>query len=141
MVAGGDWTTADPLGLGGLLVDASRIAQLKRFGAFRKNDLLRVLVGAATRGLGIYSHQGDLRQPASARLAFRELGLAIGLSAVELIEEPVLALAPYLDLGADIRSFWLEPRHRETRIWSEHRDINEVMLATSLLPDGFLRIE
>jgi hypothetical protein len=141
MVAGGDWTTADPLGLGGLLVDASRIAQLKRFGAFRKNDLLLVLVGAAERGLGIYSHQGDLRQPASARLAFRELGLAIGLSAVELIEESVRTLAPHLDLGAGIRSFWLEPRHRETRIWSEHRDINEVMLATSLVPDGFLRIE
>jgi hypothetical protein len=26
------------------------------------------------------------------------------------------------------------------RSWSEHRDINEVMLATSLIPDGILKI-
>jgi hypothetical protein len=141
MVAGGNWATADPLGLGGLLVDASRIAQLQRLGAFPDKGLLLVLVEAAERGLGIYSYNEDLRQPASRRLAFRELGLAIGLSAVELIEEPVPTLAPYLDLGARIRSFWLELRNRETRLWAEHRDINEVMLATSLVPDGFLLIE
>ncbi len=32
-------------------------------------------------------------------------------------------------------------RRRDTgaaRTWSEHRDINEVMLATSLAPEGFL---
>jgi hypothetical protein len=141
MVAGGQWATADPLGLGGLLADASRVAQLQRFGAFRDSDLLSGLLGAAQRGLGIYSHQGDLRQPASRRLAFRELGLAIGLSAVDLIEEPLRTLAPYLDLGDRIRSFWLEPRHRETRIWLEHRDIDDVMLATSLVAEGFLLLE
>ena len=35
-------------------------------------------------------------------------------------------------------AFWLEPRHREVDTWKEHRDISEVMLATSLLPDGVL---
>ena len=141
MIAGQDWATADPLGLGGLLADAARVAQLMNVGAFAGTDLLDALLAAALRGLTAYARQGDLRHPASRRLAFRELGLAIGLSAVELIEESVRTLAPHLDLGAGIRSFWLEPRHRETRIWSEHRDINEVMLATSLVPDGFLRIE
>lgn len=38
----------------------------------------------------------------------------------------------------DIESFWRDPEHRQARIWSEHRDINEVMLATGLVPEGFL---
>jgi hypothetical protein len=33
----------------------------------------------------------------------------------------------------------LAPAHRETSLWAEHRDINDVMLATSLMPEGFLR--
>ena len=30
------------------------------------------------------------------------------------------------------------PRKRKTNTWTEHRDINMVMLATSLAPDGYL---
>jgi hypothetical protein len=155
MIAGQDWATADPLGLGGLLADASRVAQLMHLGAFAGSDLLHALLAAALRGLPGYARQGDLRRPASQRLAFRELGLAIGLSAVELIEnetgtehrhfsraaevrEQIQALAPYVVLGSEIKSFWLDPEHRETNVWSEHSDINEVMLATSLVPAGFL---
>jgi len=134
MIAGQDWATADPLGLGGLLADAARVAQLMNVGAFAGTDLLDALLAAALRGLTAYARQGDLTHPASRRLPFRELGLAIGLSAVEQIE----ALAPYVALGSEIKSFWLEPEHREARTWSEHRDINEVMLATSLVPAGFL---
>ena len=155
MIAGQDWATADPLGLGGLLADASRVAQLTHLGAFAGTHLLDALLDAALRGLAAYRRQNDLTFPASQRLAFRELGLAIGLSAVELIEEEtgtehrhfsrrgeiheqIQALAPYVALGSEIKSFWLDPEHRETRTWSEHRDINEVMLATSLVPAGFL---
>ena len=157
MIAGQDWATADPLGLGGLLADASRVAQLTHLGAFAGGELLDALLGAALRGLADYARQHDLGYPASGRLAFRELGLAIGLSAVELIEketgtehryfsrsaevhEQIQALAPYVALGSEIKSFWLDPEHRETHIWAEHRDINEVMLATSLVPAGFLLI-
>jgi len=155
MIAGQDWATADPLGLGGLLADASRVAQLMQLGALEGTDLLHDLLAAALRGLPEYLRQNDLRYPASRRLAFRELGLAIGLFAVERIErdvettqgsssrgaevrEQIEALAPYLTLGREIQSFWLHPLHREARTWSEHRDINEVMLATSLVPAGFL---
>ena len=155
MIAGQDWRTADPLGLGGLLADASRVAQLMHLGAFAEGDLLEALLVAALQGLAHYARQDDLRQPASRRLAFRELGLAIGLSAVELMEtgtehrqfsrgvevhERIQALAPYVELGSEIQAFWLDPEHRETRTWSEHRDINDVMLATSLVPAGFLFI-
>jgi hypothetical protein len=157
MIRGQDWATADPLGLGGLLADASRVAQLTHLGAFAGADLLDALLVAALRGLADYARQHDLRYPASRRLAFRELGLAIGLSALELIEketrtehrhfsrsaevhEQIRALTPYVALGSEIKSFWLDPEHRETHIWAEHRDINEVMLATSLVPSGFLFI-
>ena len=155
MIAGQDWATADPLGLGGLLTDASRVAQLMRLGTFAGTDLLHALLSAALRGLAGYVRQNELQYPASRRLAFRELGLAIGLCAVEVIEKEIekeqqrvpraaevdaqiKALAPYVTLGPEIKSFWLDPKHREALTWSEHRDINEVMLATSLVPIGFL---
>ena len=32
----------------------------------------------------------------------------------------------------------MHPAHRDTESWREHEDINEVMLATSLAPEGFL---
>jgi hypothetical protein len=157
MIEGQDWATADPLGLGGLLIDASRVAQLMHLGAFEGGDLLEDLLVAALRGLSHYAQRDDSRQPASRRLAFRELGLAIGLSAVELIEretetqhrqfsrraevqERIKELTPYVTLGSEITSFWLDPEHRDTRTWLEHRDINDVMLATSLVPAGFLVI-
>jgi hypothetical protein len=56
------------------------------------------------------------------------------------VHERIQALAPYVELGSEIQAFWLDPEHRETRTWSEHRDINDVMLATSLVPAGFLFI-
>ncbi|UTB31600.1 MAG: hypothetical protein NKF70_08605 [Methanobacterium sp. ERen5] len=39
-----------------------------------------------------------------------------------------------------IDEFWLDPKNQETMNWKEHRDINTVMLATTLYPDGFLII-
>jgi hypothetical protein len=147
--------TADPLGLGGLLSDACRVAQLMGQGAFAGGDLLEGLLAAAQEGLSQYSRYGDWQQPAPRRLAFRELGLAIGLSAIELLQKQMAedrrrlfaggepgarlrVLAPQVALGVAIVSFWLDPEHRLSRAWSEHRDINEVMLAASLVPEGFL---
>ena len=158
LIEGQDWTTADPLGLGGLLMDASRVAQLMRLGAFDEGDLLEALLAAALSGLSHYERRNDLKAPASRRLAFRELGLAIGLCAVELTEEEleredrlvarhegarelIQGLTSYVTLGSRIESFWLDPEHREARTWSEHRDINEVMLATRLVPGSFLVLD
>jgi hypothetical protein len=39
-----------------------------------------------------------------------------------------------------IESFWLDSSNRAVKTWADHRDINGVMLATSLAPDGFLEI-
>ena len=46
----------------------------------------------------------------------------------------------YQPLAENIETFWLEPANRESGTWQEHRDINMVMLATSLAPDGFLSL-
>lgn len=131
--------TADPLGLGGLLLDAGRLDQIEGPPTRAGSSLVQALLLAAAEGLELYARQGDLERPASRRLAFRELGLAIGLHAVELLGSgPPPALRPYLSLGSRIEAFWLDPRNRREATWSEHRDINEVMLATSLLPEGWL---
>ena len=141
------WATADPLGLGGLLLDACRVEQLMRHGASVGATLLETLLSASVEGLAQYSRQGDLRQPASRRLAFRELGLAIGLSSIGVlgtkagaellplssrVAVELEALRHHVALGSAIVAFWLDPEHRQNRTWVEHRDINEVMLATSL---------
>ena len=38
------------------------------------------------------------------------------------------------------KMFWLENANREAESWRAHRDINMVMLATSLAPDGYLTL-
>ena len=133
--------TADPLGIGGLLVDACRLIQLRSHRALarRDEDLVEVLLVAAEVGLAHYVGAPDLRLPADRRLAFREFGLAIGLAAtLRAGSAPADRLARFSHLATQIESFWLRPEHRRTRSWGEHADINDVMLATALAPDGFV---
>jgi len=139
--------TTDPLGLGGLMADAYRLAQLAEQGASVDVGLKDNLLEAALGGLEQYVRQGDLDERAEHRLAFRELGLAIGLHAVALMRqrassraESVLLekLGAYDAVRARVIAFWLEPAHQRASTWTEHRDIDEVMLATALAPEGFL---
>ena len=151
MIDGRDLATADPLGIGGLLADAYRLEQLMGQGTSADDELLVRMLAAARSGLEHYVGQADLGQPATHRLAFRELGLAIGLHAVVLMHrsaegfagaqaarQQLDALMRYADLRSRIETFWLEREHQEAPTWTEHRDINAVMLATSLIPEGFL---
>jgi hypothetical protein len=137
MLAHGELATADPLGLGVLLADAYRLARLAERGEARVDELISKLVGAAGQGLAAWRRSGEDRLPATHRLAFRELGLAIGLAAVP--RSPRLeSLARYAALGEALTAFWQDPAQRANETWTGHRDINEVMLATALLPDGYL---
>jgi hypothetical protein len=148
--------TADPLGIGGLLMDAAALAQLIDGEHIDDNGLLDALLSAGTGSLRQYARQNDLDLPATHRLAFRELGLCIGLHGVPIIQRQVEAAPDRFDdaaqigrrldrlveaaaLGREIEAFWLTPAHRQTDLWSEHGDINDVMLATALVPDGFLQ--
>ena len=154
---GKNLATDDPLGIGGLLFDASRIAQLMIQGSLKYESLLENVVNSAMLGLEYFVMNNQLEYPAEYRLAFRELGLSIGLSVVEKLqswieENPSVfsresrlqrladKLMEYLPLGKTIEQFWMSDRNRQASTWIEHREINMVMLATSLAPDEFLMI-
>ena len=141
-----DWATGDPLGIGGLLLDAFRLALLPDR-TTSDERLIRDVLAAANAGLQQVLRQDSLKLPASRRLAFRELGLAIGMQTLPAIaaaadRAPSLdqAVSPHLgplravaDAGEQIVAFWSDPRSRDAPTWRDHRDINEVMLATALL--------
>ncbi len=152
-----DWTTDHALGIGGLLSDAFRVAEIAAKGAFAQADLLTDMLEACRIGLQAFARTGSLKAPAHYRLAFRELGLSIGLHALErlqrLIEDrpgifneqqalgrQVESLMRYLALAEIIENFWLEPANREVPSFTDHLDINTVMLAASLAPDGYLMV-
>jgi len=129
--------TADPLGIGGLLIDACRLQQqLEEAPDPDHRRLLDTMLAAAEIGLRSFVAQPDLRLAADRRLGFRELGLAIGLAAVPRLGASTLER--YAPLQDEITRFWLDPESRATALWREHQDINDVMLATALLPDGVL---
>lgn len=155
MFDGRDLATADPLGIGGLLVDAVRVEALMRSGAIPSADLLEALLEAALVGLRAYERKDEAHLPADRRLAFRELGLSIGLHGVALLKRiaerdpsdfrggsksrsDLDALMRYVPLAFAIESFWLKPEHRQARSWVEHQNINDVTLAASLAPEGVL---
>jgi hypothetical protein len=121
-------TTSDPLGIGGMLVDATRLRNVIAHYDRGDRRLLDELVAASVVGM---QRCRGFRGDASGRLAFRELGLSIGLAASEALPTP--SLRPFLPLRGEIESFWLDPVHRANSTWLEHEDINDVMLATSLL--------
>ncbi len=147
--------TADPLGLGGLLTDAYRVDQLERERALVAGGLRDLLLASALAGLEHYVRTGELERRAEQRLAFRELGLAVGLRAVDHMRrarvadpstnavavELIESLAAHAAVADRIVAFWLDPAHATAGTWTEHLDINEVMLATALAPDGFLRLQ
>ncbi len=138
--------TTDPLGLGGLLVDACRLATLVPSVALPDGAaLLEVVLAAAAHGLRRGLDGATLSGPAAGRLAFRELGLAIGLAAIERLRGngPATGVSLNQLLGASalrnqLIGFWLDPSHRQSAGYQDHADINDVMLATSLCPDGYL---
>lgn len=147
--------TADTLGIGGLLIAAHRLWQVTRHATSMDGALVQVLLDTALSGLEDVAARGETELAADNRLAFRELGLSIGLRAGALMrreagenrvgsskERKALESLGHFDaIGAKILAFWKEPTHRRARSWMDHRDINEVMLATALAPDGFLLLD
>lgn len=145
------WATDDPLGIGALLISAYRLAMILDRGVEGGEALFGQIVAAAEVGLDSYARGTALAESASRRLAFRELGLAIGLHALERmpalsagsrrLSTRVEGLARYLPLARHIDDFWCDEINRRGSTWRAHHDINTVMLATSLAPDGYLRSE
>jgi len=152
------WDTDDSLGIGGLLSDACILTQLIISVRMESlSELLSKFLRHALRGIELFLRTDILKYPAEYRLAFRELGLSIGLHGVEkmqmllgdhaecfsnaaLLRSQLKVLESYLPLCKFIEDFWLESENQKSSTWTEHLDINSVMLATSLDADGYLLI-
>jgi len=148
------WRTTDMLSIGSLMIEAYRMGQLIMLGETLDVSLLYEVIHGAYEGLSELEGVDWDTNP-ELRLAFRELGLVIGLKAIGRFSELVLqekglrdvlakslvAFERFLPLVGVIESFWLAPEHRLNNTWIQHVDINEAMLVTTLLPDGFLELE
>lgn len=149
------WTTEDLLGLGGLLDGAWKVARMTAQRTWDRRDILATLLQAAMQGLKISSRMRPWQLPPRYRLPFREFGLSIGLRAVEKLKtllerereafedprklsEGIDELMRFTPVAELIEASWLDPSNRQAETWKEHRDINMVMLATSLAPEGYL---
>lgn len=157
MCAGRNWATEDPLGIGGLLTDAYKLVQLIDVHQSHETARLESLLRDIEPGLETFVAHSQLNLPAEYRLAFRELGLAIGLRTISRMHKRIAQHPEHFNNASEltllltnlsrfyraqgfIEDFWLEPGHQSVKSWQEHADINNVMLATSLAPDGYLQL-
>ena len=139
--------------ISGLLFDAGRIVQSMDRSETDRADLLCSVLDAALAGLAAFARGGSLRYPVEYRLAFRELGLAIGLTGVTgrirddpeifgrgALERRAETLMGYAPLADAIVEFWADERNQEAGTWAGNPEINMVMLATALAPGEFLAV-
>lgn len=150
MCEGSRLVTEDALGIGGVLDAAARLAQMVFLRSVNYRRLLHRLLVAADSSLQAFDRSSLFHGFAEHRLAFRELGLSIGIRGLEAIRdlieldneltEIVDRLLQNRPLVGAIEDFWCEPAQRRGKTWQEHRDINSVMLATSLAPDGYVKL-
>jgi hypothetical protein len=148
-----DWGTEDPLGLGGLLAGAYALARAMSRGPTCAGCSVTQLLDCAAAHVVRLHHRFPFGRDGHS-LAFRELGLAIGLQAVPRLtalaerdgarlggtelDDVLDRLAHHVTMATMIEAYWLSPANREAPSWLAHQDINDVMLATSLVPDGYL---
>ncbi|MDX1705572.1 hypothetical protein [Pseudidiomarina sp.] len=145
------WATDDALGVGSLLLNVVRAAELQTFmelpPAVKPERLLR----DAEQGLDAIYRSFNADESANYRLAFRECGLSLGLRCLKgnlaLLKEN--AVEPQIDsaiwqMADDIEAFWLAEKNQQASTFQDHLDINEVSLAASLLakekPEIYTRI-
>jgi hypothetical protein len=149
------WATDDPLGVGGLLTDAWWVAQLLATPDAengRLEPLLLQIMESSLVSLQALARTQPFRRPFEHRLAFRELGLAIGLRALEALlgsgtlEESGFEpsgtrwLEGHVPLADEIATGWSSSVAQATSTWQAHEDINAVMLATALVPGEFIHV-
>lgn len=141
-----DWFSTDPLGTGGLLLNTARAAELVLTGKTLPPSIRpEYLFGDSMAGLSYFAAQGyNPSSPAAARLAFRECGLTLGVRVLyglrdryQSLDIDFSALKPLLPLVEEIESFWMQPENQAKGSWTEHHDINAVILACSLLAGSY----
>lgn len=146
LCSGMDWTTSDPLGIGGLLLNIPRSIQLPKNipAAATPKKLLK----DSHNSLRTFAMAEMTNRPAQQRLAFRECGLSLGLRVLCGMESQLKEIGldinnfmEYLPMAARIEDFWSQPENQQAAPWKNHLDINSVSLAASLVaseaPDAF----
>jgi hypothetical protein len=78
--------TDDPLGLGGILSDATRITQLINNG-YDLFELFETILDSAIVGIRSYISSNSTELSANYRLIFRELGFSIGINGLVIIKD------------------------------------------------------
>ena len=151
--------TADPLGLGCLLLVASEWCELAAREGLRADAMLLRVLSDCQRGLDVLASSRWLDGPPERRLAFRELGLSIGLRTVPRMAATVRAhpgrfgsaaeqaalgariadLRRLEPLAAHLEEAWLAPHAQAVPAWTDHLDINSVSLAASLARGALVR--
>lgn len=138
---GKGWATPDSLGTGGLLLNLSHLSLLVAKGEpvpspLRPEDLLL----DSLQSLEVFQQDHRSGAPPKQRLAFRECGLSLGLRVFDNCVRAGLLdrfqperLESNEALAEAIETFWSKPENREVSTWTEHEDINTVMLAASLV--------
>lgn len=112
--------------------------------------LLDKLLEVSLTGTKMFAEDFQAKEPADRRLAFREIGLSMGLTVIKRISlstegdsdksgaSTLEQLLKFDYLREEIELFWMNEKHQQSRTYKEHQDINDVMLSTTLLPDGLL---
>jgi hypothetical protein len=137
-----NWFTTDSLGIGTLLLNTARVAEL----SFSMKPLPasirpEYLFADSIAGLSAFSKQVyNSLEPADSRLAFRECGLALGFRVLfgmrekySSLEIDFRELEKFLYLVEEIEDFWSKPSSQSSKTWLSHQDINSVTLACNLL--------
>ena len=96
MCEGKNWATDDPLGMGELLGTTYKLAQLMMNEDIGQAELLNDLLDSSLMGLRLFERRNPLNLPANYRLAFREMGMSIGLHAIETVSYTHLTLPTIL---------------------------------------------
>ena len=136
-----DWSTTDPLGIGGLLLNITRLTGIAKADIdLPENTRPEKLLTDCLYGLEMYSQMHNPNLLARHRLAFRECGLSLGLrSLMKLKEKPIEIdlnlnhLNRFMYLADEIEEFWINPKNQDSPTWIEHLNINAVTLAASLV--------
>ena len=145
LCSGRDWTTTDSLGIGGLLLNTVRAAEL----AAAKEEMPesirpKKLLDESLYGLKGFARIHEKDAPAGRRLAFRECGLSLGLRVLSGRKEQLKAsgLNPaepekYLSMAKETEDFWLNPERQKASSWTAHKNINAVSLAASVVAESY----
>jgi hypothetical protein len=97
----------------------------------------------------------QLNRPLSYRLPFRELGLAIELQALPIVADRIAVcrigkrrelrrtidlLLQHVLLNQEIVETWMPQAQHPTESWQAHQGINDIVLATALMPETVLLV-